>query len=266
MLSLSLCRRVWPQSSVPLPPPPGYYGGGAPQQQASQAGAAPAGPPGAPPAGGMYGAAGGFPGGPPPMGFPGAPYGGGMGMGMGMGMRPPHMGGMGMGMGNMGHRPPMGMGMGMGMGGAPSSGGVAPTYTPAVPFPPESELLSRPPPAANCDPFDETYPTYNIFVGDMTPDFSEADLYAAYQPAGPIHSVNVVRDKMTGAAKGFGSVGTIFVLQVEWSGRCGGYMSRCSHPPIGTPYGLLSSLARLPSVAVWLSLFLSFVSTLSQFR
>lgn len=99
------------------------------------------------------------------------------------------------------------MGMhGGGGGGGFSSGGVAPTYVPPIPIPSEQELLSRPPPTQNCDPFDETWPTYNIFVGDMTPDFTEADLYQAYQPAGPIHSVNVVKDKVTGAAKGFGFV------------------------------------------------------------
>jgi RNA recognition motif-containing protein len=53
------------------------------------------------------------------------------------------------------------------------------------------------------DPFDETYPTFNVFV---PPDTTEAGLYAAFQPAGAIHSVNVVRDKFTGMAKGFGFV------------------------------------------------------------
>lgn len=102
-----------------------------------------------------------------------------------------------------------GFGGGPGMmhgGGGGGGGGVAPTYVPPIPIPSEQELLSRPPPTQNCDPYDETWPTYNIFVGDMTPDFTEADLYQAYQPAGPIHSVNVVKDKVTGAAKGFGFV------------------------------------------------------------
>jgi hypothetical protein len=93
---------------------------------------------------------------------------------------------------------PGGYGAPKGYGGLP----MAPTYHPTVPYPSEQELANRPLPTSNLDPFDETYPTYNLFIGDMTPDFTEADLYEAFQQAGPIHSVNVVKDKQTGLAKG----------------------------------------------------------------
>ena len=170
--SLLLCTQ---SGAAPLPPPPGYFA----QQQQLHAQMMP----GMMAPGGMPGMmmpmmGGGFPGAGGPGGFPGQ-------------QQRPHgfLGG------------PIG---GVGGGAAAAPAAIAPTYVPPIPFPPEAELLSRPPPTANCDPMDETYPTYNIFVGDMTPDFTEADLYAAYQAAGPIHSVNVVKDKMTGAAKGFG--------------------------------------------------------------
>jgi len=172
-----------------LPPPPAYF-----QQQRQAAGG---GPPG-------HGTA------PPPP--PSAPFG-----------RPPfqphHAHAHGHPPPFMGHYPPPGgyggppprpgPGGDVGVGGSGSSASnlpAAPTYVPPIPIPSEEEMKTRPTPTANCDPFDETWPTYNVFVGDMPPDFTEEDLYAAYQPAGPIHSVNVVRDKFTGLAKGYGFV------------------------------------------------------------
>jgi len=161
-----------------MPPPPAYYAaaGQQPLLQPGGTAAAPA------PVPGM----GANPAQPGP--FPGMP---------GNGLLPnPGMPGAGMPGGGLPHppRPPM-------MAPPP-----APTYVPPIPFPSEAELLSRPPPLTNCDPFDETYPTYNVFVGDMPPDITDADLYAAFQPAGAIHSVNVVRDKYSGLAKGYGFV------------------------------------------------------------
>jgi len=53
---------------------------------------------------------------------------------------------------------------------------------------------------------DETSATYNIFVGDLSPDVTDEDLRDAFSPYGALHSVSVTKDRTTGFAKGFGFV------------------------------------------------------------
>jgi RNA recognition motif-containing protein len=48
--------------------------------------------------------------------------------------------------------------------------------------------------------------TFNIFVGDLSPQVGENELRLAFLPCGAIHSVLIMRDKNTGASKGYGFV------------------------------------------------------------
>lgn len=52
----------------------------------------------------------------------------------------------------------------------------------------------------------ENIKTYNIFVGDLRSNVTEQDLYDAFKDCGEIHSVHVIRDKITGVQKGYGFV------------------------------------------------------------
>ena len=45
-----------------------------------------------------------------------------------------------------------------------------------------------------------------IYVGSLSHDVTEADLRAAFEPFGPVESVNLVKDKGTGKPKGFAFV------------------------------------------------------------
>jgi RNA recognition motif-containing protein len=53
---------------------------------------------------------------------------------------------------------------------------------------------------------DETVPTYNIFVGNLSLDATDEDLKAAYGALGPIHSASIGRERGSGRSKGFGFV------------------------------------------------------------
>lgn len=44
--------------------------------------------------------------------------------------------------------------------------------------------------------------TYNIFVGDLAPTITEAQLKDHFSQYGEIKLVNIIRDKITGACKG----------------------------------------------------------------
>ena len=46
----------------------------------------------------------------------------------------------------------------------------------------------------------------NIFVGNLAPEVTEADLEELFKPFGQIKSTEVKRDLFSGAAKGFGFV------------------------------------------------------------
>ncbi len=46
----------------------------------------------------------------------------------------------------------------------------------------------------------------NIFVGNLAPDVTEADLREAFQEFGQLSSVAVIKDKFTGNSRGFGFV------------------------------------------------------------
>lgn len=45
-----------------------------------------------------------------------------------------------------------------------------------------------------------------IYVGNLSHDATEDDLRAAFEPFGPIDTVTLVRDKFTGASRGFAFV------------------------------------------------------------
>jgi RNA recognition motif-containing protein len=46
----------------------------------------------------------------------------------------------------------------------------------------------------------------NLFIGNLSRDVTEADLRAIFEPFGKLTTVTVVKDKFSGAAKGFGFV------------------------------------------------------------
>ena len=46
----------------------------------------------------------------------------------------------------------------------------------------------------------------NIFVGNLAPQISEAELVEAFKAFGDVRSAQVVRDMFTGISKGFGFV------------------------------------------------------------
>jgi len=56
------------------------------------------------------------------------------------------------------------------------------------------------------DEVDDLRPTYNVFVADLSKSATEDDLRAIFGQCGELQSVSVVRDKATGASKGFGFV------------------------------------------------------------
>ena len=45
-----------------------------------------------------------------------------------------------------------------------------------------------------------------IYVGNLSHDATEDDLRAAFEPFGPVDSVAVIRDKITGESRGFAFV------------------------------------------------------------
>jgi len=45
-----------------------------------------------------------------------------------------------------------------------------------------------------------------IYVGSLSHDVTEDDLRAAFEPFGPVESVNLAKDKSTGKPKGFAFV------------------------------------------------------------
>lgn len=46
----------------------------------------------------------------------------------------------------------------------------------------------------------------NIYVGNLSSEISEEELKAEFQSYGPVSSVNIVKDRMTGQSRGFGFV------------------------------------------------------------
>jgi RNA recognition motif-containing protein len=46
----------------------------------------------------------------------------------------------------------------------------------------------------------------NIYVGNLTYDVTEADLRAAFEAFGAVASVRLIKDQVSGQAKGFGFV------------------------------------------------------------
>lgn len=46
----------------------------------------------------------------------------------------------------------------------------------------------------------------NIFVGNLSYNTTQEDLYAAFSPYGPVERVNVITDRDTGQARGFAFV------------------------------------------------------------
>lgn len=46
----------------------------------------------------------------------------------------------------------------------------------------------------------------NIFVGNLSYNTTQDDLYAAFSPYGPVERVNVITDRDTGQARGFAFV------------------------------------------------------------
>lgn len=46
----------------------------------------------------------------------------------------------------------------------------------------------------------------NIYVGNLSPDVTEDDLKEAFEAFGKLESVNVIKDKFSGAPRGFGFV------------------------------------------------------------
>jgi RNA recognition motif-containing protein len=46
----------------------------------------------------------------------------------------------------------------------------------------------------------------NLFIGNLSRDVTEADLRALFEPFGKLVTVTVVKDKFSGASKGFGFV------------------------------------------------------------
>ncbi len=55
-------------------------------------------------------------------------------------------------------------------------------------------------------PSSEEHPTYNVYVTDLSPDITDADLEAAFASFGPVDSTQVVMDRATGLSKRFGFV------------------------------------------------------------
>ena len=46
----------------------------------------------------------------------------------------------------------------------------------------------------------------NIYAGNLSPDVTEDDLKKAFEAFGQVESVNVIKDKFSGAPRGFGFV------------------------------------------------------------
>ena len=46
----------------------------------------------------------------------------------------------------------------------------------------------------------------NIYAGNLSPDVTEDDLKEAFEAFGQVESVNVIKDKFSGAPRGFGFV------------------------------------------------------------
>lgn len=46
----------------------------------------------------------------------------------------------------------------------------------------------------------------NIYIGNLSPEVSEEDLRAAFDPFGQITSVKVIKDRFTGEPRGFGFI------------------------------------------------------------
>ncbi|MEE9435193.1 MAG: RNA-binding protein [Candidatus Adiutricales bacterium] len=46
----------------------------------------------------------------------------------------------------------------------------------------------------------------NIYVGNLSYEVTEEDLRLAFEPFGPVESVNIIKDKYSGQSKGFGFV------------------------------------------------------------
>jgi RNA recognition motif-containing protein len=46
----------------------------------------------------------------------------------------------------------------------------------------------------------------NLYIGNLSRDVTESDLYELFQPFGKLTSVNVVKDKFSGVSKGFGFI------------------------------------------------------------
>eukprot|EP00028_Trichosphaerium_sp_Am-I-7-wt_P010499 CAMPEP_0168523668 /NCGR_PEP_ID=MMETSP0405-20121227/10134_1 /TAXON_ID=498012 /ORGANISM="Trichosphaerium sp, Strain Am-I-7 wt" /LENGTH=504 /DNA_ID=CAMNT_0008545613 /DNA_START=44 /DNA_END=1558 /DNA_ORIENTATION=- len=48
--------------------------------------------------------------------------------------------------------------------------------------------------------------TYNVFVGDLEYNTTEADLHTVFDPCGDVHQINIISDRNTGLCKGYGFV------------------------------------------------------------
>lgn len=70
-----------------------------------------------------------------------------------------------------------------------------PTLLPTELTTSSKDTVSHPPPSA-------TNSTFNIFVGDLPANVSETQLREHFDQYGEIKSVNIIRDKTTGACKG----------------------------------------------------------------
>jgi RNA recognition motif-containing protein len=57
-----------------------------------------------------------------------------------------------------------------------------------------------------------------IYVSGLPPNLTEKPLFQYFSNFGPIHTVNVVRDKQTGISRGFGFVR--FFPEDQTDGRC----------------------------------------------
>jgi RNA recognition motif-containing protein len=60
--------------------------------------------------------------------------------------------------------------------------------------------------AAPVGKFDVPPKTWNIFVGDISNDVTEEDLATVFSECGEIHTINIIRDRVTGHTKGYAFV------------------------------------------------------------